>query len=48
MKGGAILFDLIAFTDNGIYTLNGPYPQMEGDNVLQFIDGTQDTFFNTF
>ena len=48
MRGGAILFNLIAFTDNGRNMLPGPYPQMTGDSVLQFIDGTQDTFFNTF
>ncbi len=48
MRGGAIEFSLIPFTDNGSHTLPGPYPQMTGDSVLQFIDKTHDTFFNTF
>lgn len=48
MRGGAISFSLIPFTDNGRHTLPGPYLIIEGDNVLQFIDRTQDTFFNTF
>jgi hypothetical protein len=48
MRGGAILFDLIPFTDDGRYILPGPYPQMTGDSVLEFIDGTHDTFFRSF
>jgi len=50
MKGGAIEFLLIGFpieTPNGIVPAPAPL-QMAGNSVLYFIDGTQDTFFNTF
>jgi hypothetical protein len=50
MSGGAIEFSLIGFsiqTPNGIVPAPAPL-QIAGNSVLYFIDGTQDTFFNTF
>jgi hypothetical protein len=50
MRGGAIEFSLIGFsiqTPNGIVPAPAPL-QIAGNSVLYFIDGTQDTFFNTF
>ena len=47
MRGGAIEFSLIPFTQNGRQNLSRVLPK-EGSDILQFIDGTQDTFFNTF
>ena len=47
MSGGAISFSLIALTENGRSMLPNPI-QIEGDSVLEFIDRTRETFFNTF
>ena len=47
MKGGAIEFSFIPFTPNGRQNLSNVYTK-QGTNLLLFIDGTKDTFFNTF
>ena len=50
MRGGAISFSLLGFeitTPNGIVPAPTPL-QIIGNSVLNFIDGTRDTFFNTF
>jgi len=47
MKGGAIEFSFIPFTPNGRQNLSKVYTK-QGTKLLLFIDGTQDTFFNTF
>jgi hypothetical protein len=47
MKGGAISFSLHPLTADGTQILPNPLV-MAGDSVIQFIDDTQDTFFNTF
>ena len=51
MKGGAISFSLYGFTSRNRNGREIPAPEpvpVDGANVLQFIDGTHDTFFNTF
>jgi hypothetical protein len=47
MKGGAISFSFIPFNKNGNQSSYGIYPK-QGKNLLLFIDGTQDSFFNTY
>ena len=47
MKGGAIVFSFISFNKNGSQSSSGIYTK-QGTKMLQFIDGTQDTFFNTY
>ena len=47
MRGGAIEFSFIPFTKNGNQSSSGIYTK-QGTKRLQFIDGTQDSFFNTY
>jgi len=47
MKGGGIEFELIEYTKNGKQTLPNPF-KIKGEQVLEFIDGEKDTFFNTY
>lgn len=48
MKGGeGIEFSLVEYTKNGLNTLPNPF-RMKGEQVLTFIDGTTDTFFDTY
>jgi hypothetical protein len=48
MKGGeGIIFSLVEYTKNGLNTLPNPF-RMKGEQVLTFIDGTTDTFFNAY
>jgi hypothetical protein len=47
MRGGAIEFSLIPFTQNNRQNISRAINK-QGSEILQFIDGTQDTFFNTF
>jgi hypothetical protein len=47
MNGGAIMFSLIPFTQNGRQNIPNTRA-IDGNEMLYFIDGLQDTFFNTF
>jgi hypothetical protein len=47
MKGGAIVFSFIPFNKNGNQNSSGVYTK-QGTKTLQFIDGSRDTFFNTY